>query len=306
MRHGHGAALRDLLFEQRNHRAVGAEHVPEPYRNKFCALAIHADRLNDHFTNAFGCAHDVGGIDGLIRGNLHKRFHAEFGGAARHVQRPENVVFYGLVRAGLHQGNMLVRRRVKDDLRAIAVEQIMHLSLVAHAADQNKQIKGGVFSLQLLFYIVGVVFVNVENNQPFGVMAGNLAAELASDRAAPARHEHGFIFDISHNLVEVDAYLLPSEEILYLHFAELGNGDLTVGELVNSGQNLDGKHTVLTAVDDLALRLFVDGGHGHEDFVRTVLFSQLRQLGGVSRNLYAADLFSELRRVVVRDTDGLI
>ena len=67
-----------------------------------------------------------------------------------------------------------------------------------------------------------------------------LTAELAADRAAAPRHEHDFIFDISHDFVEVDTYLLSAEQILNIDFAKFGHGHLTVRELINSRQNLDG------------------------------------------------------------------
>ena len=45
-------------------------------------------------------------------------------------------------------------------------------------------------SQQLLLDVVGIVFVNIHDNQTGGLVPGNLSAKLAADGAAAARYQH--------------------------------------------------------------------------------------------------------------------
>ena len=82
--------------------------------------------------------------------------------------------------------------------------------------------------LQLLLDVVGVVLIDVENNELRGMMRRYLPTKLAADRSAASRDEDGFILDVAYDLLDIDVHLFPAEQILYLHFAEIGNGHLSV------------------------------------------------------------------------------
>ncbi len=62
---GNGAALRYLLFKQRHHRAVRAEHVAESHRDK-ARLARLGHRLHYHLAKALARAHNTGGVNRLV------------------------------------------------------------------------------------------------------------------------------------------------------------------------------------------------------------------------------------------------
>ena len=156
-----GPAVFDLFFEKRNNRTVGTEHVAETHGDKF-RFGMFVHRLYDHFADTLGRPHDVGGIDGFIRGNLHKTFHAVFIGNFRQLICAADIVFHRLVRARFHQRHVLVRSRVEYDLRAVFIEHIVEFHAVAHTADQHEQIELRPRPLQLLFDIVSVVFINIE------------------------------------------------------------------------------------------------------------------------------------------------
>ena len=66
MRNRYGTAFGNLPFEQWNYRAVGAEHVAEAHGDKLCVFAVSAYRLNNHFADSLGRAHNVGRIDRLV------------------------------------------------------------------------------------------------------------------------------------------------------------------------------------------------------------------------------------------------
>ena len=63
---GYGAAFRYLLFEKRNNRAVGAEHVSEAHGDKLGVFTVLAYGLDYHFADALCGAHNVCGVYRLV------------------------------------------------------------------------------------------------------------------------------------------------------------------------------------------------------------------------------------------------
>ena len=103
MGYGYRTSLFDLLFENRNNGAVGAQYISEAYRHKFCLnileycsravfirilhalmgeelgdvlspprLNLTIEGLNNHFTKPLACSHDIRRIHRFIRGNQYE------------------------------------------------------------------------------------------------------------------------------------------------------------------------------------------------------------------------------------------
>ena len=201
VRNRNRTAFFNLLFKQRNYRAVRTEYVAKTYRYKVGIFAVFSNGLNNHLANALGRAHDIGGVDSLIRRDLHERFHVEFFRSSCKIERTEHVVFHCFVRARFHQRHVLVRSGVKDDLRTIFLEYVAHFRLIANTRNQRQQIEIGTMAFEFLFDLVRVVFVNIQNDQLRRIVRSDLTAKFATDRAAATRNKYYFPFDIPHNFV---------------------------------------------------------------------------------------------------------
>ena len=150
VRDGDGTALGDLLFEKRHDRAVAAQHVAEAHSHKLrahiarravlrargvnaqardapCLARLYAPvkALHHHLAQALGRAHDVGGVDRLVRRDEHKAPAPVRHGGIRGLICAEDVVFYRLAGAVLHERDMLVRRRVEHQLRPVLCEHLL-------------------------------------------------------------------------------------------------------------------------------------------------------------------------------------
>ena len=146
IRHADWAARFDLLLEERDDGAIGAEDVAETDRDEFrpagrldvrhgdivvveerklrnaAFLRVFVQCLDNHFAEAFGGAHDVGRIDGFVRRDEQEAFRAvEHGGVAGLVCA-EDVVLDAFAGGVLHERHMLVCRSVEDDIRTVVVE----------------------------------------------------------------------------------------------------------------------------------------------------------------------------------------
>ena len=116
---------------------------------------------------------------------------------------------------------MLVRRRVEEHLRAVALEDLAHLRLVARVGEHRD--RGGVVALvdQLALDLEQRRLALVDEHEPGRAEPGELAAELRADRAAGAGDEHRLVLDVGRDEPEVDLDLLAAEHVLDLHRPDL-------------------------------------------------------------------------------------
>ncbi len=129
MRHGHGAAGGDLLHEQRDHAAGGAQDVAEADDGR--AHRALAGGVKEHdLRGALRRSHDAGRIDGLVARDEHETLDVVADADLGQVARGQRVVAEILERILFAQRDVLVRRRVQNDLRPRARNQIFqHLGV---------------------------------------------------------------------------------------------------------------------------------------------------------------------------------
>ena len=98
---------------------------------------------------------------------------------------------------------MLVSRRVEDEVRPVMPNHPIHPAGIAHGADEYFQIQLREVAPKLLLDVIGIVLVNVENNQHFRLGSRNLTAQLAADASAAAGDQYGFSVDIAENFLQI-------------------------------------------------------------------------------------------------------
>ena len=108
-----------------------------------------------------------------------------------------------------------------------------------------------MLSFQLLLNFVGIILINIKNNQLLWLMACNLAAQLTSDGAASPCYQNGFPFQITENLFHIYFYRFPSQQILDSNLLHLGHRHLSAYHLVHTGKGLDFTSCLLTDIQDI-------------------------------------------------------
>ena len=206
---GHRPAFCDLLLEERDHAAVAAQHVSEPDGHEVgVGLAVH--HLHYHLAQTLGRAHDIGRVHGLVGRDKDEFFNPGCCRSLRYFIGSFNVVFDRLVRAVLHERHMFMRGGVEDDIRMIFLHDALHASCVAHGSDQRHQVELRTCPLQLLLDGVGVVLIDIEDDQHPRIRLGDLPAELAADGTAAARHQDGLSFQGRQDLFVI--YFYPGRD----------------------------------------------------------------------------------------------
>ena len=307
MRDRDGCAALDLAAEERDHRAVGAEHIAEARGDKLGVVGVLRLVLDDHLAGALGGAHDVGGIDRLVGGDHHEFVRLVIFGERRHIKGAEDVVLDRFLRHGFHQRHVLVRRRVKDHLRTVLTEDGFDLVVVAHRGDECHKIERiAVFEPQLLLDVIGVVFVNIDDNDLLGVVFGDLAHQLAADGAAAAGDHADLAADKCGDLLTVKLDGLSAEQVFDLDLLclreQLG-GVVVKKQLAEVGHHLDGTFGSGAVVEDLALLLLLAGRDGDDDRIDIALRTDARYLRTDADDLYALESGVKLGGIVVHHTD---
>ena len=88
---------------------------------------------------------------------------------------------------------MLVGGGVEHHFGAVVSEELAHPLPIPDGGNFYRQVQPpAVFVQQFLLDVVGVVFIDVHNDQPAGAVLDNLAAEFGADGTAAAGDHDGF------------------------------------------------------------------------------------------------------------------
>ena len=199
---------------------------------------------------------------------------------------------------------MLVRRRVEEHLRAIALEDLAQLRPVTGIRKHRD--RGGVVALvdELALDLEQRRLALVEQYQARRSEPGELAAELRADRAAGARDEDRLALDVGRDEPEVDLDLLTTEHIFDLNRPDLcSEVEVTRDQLVQARQRLDRDLFGQARLDDLLAHAPRCRRDRDQHLVRLVVAQQVLKLVGRAEHLDAVDAVAPLARIVVDETD---
>ena len=268
---GHWTAFCDLLLEERDDGAVGAEDVTEADRDEVGLRVLPVHHLDDYLTDTLRGTHDVRRVHSLIRGDQDEALHAGVGRGTGGLEGTHDVVLDRFVRAHLHERYVLVRRRMEDHVRLILLHHAADTVRVPAGADQGHEVQLRVLHEELLLDAVRVVLVDVEDDELLRLVARDLAAELRADRSATAGDEDGLPLDHAEDFFVVDLDRFPTEEVEDVDVAELADADFAVHELVDARDSLQLTATLLTDIEDLRALFGGCGRDRVDDFRDLVL-----------------------------------
>ena len=178
---GHRTALRDLLLEERDDGAVGAEDVTEADRDEVGLRVLPVHHLDDHLTDTLRGTHDVRRVHSLIRGDQDEALHAGVGCGTGGLQGAHDVILDRFVWAHLHERYVLMCGRMEDHVRLILLHHAADTVRVPAGADEGHEVQLRVLHDELLLDAVRVVLIDVEDDELLRLVACDLTAELRAD-----------------------------------------------------------------------------------------------------------------------------
>ena len=101
-------------------------------------------------------------------------------------------------------------RCMVDNVRTISAEDILDTFRIAYRSDQHHQIQCRILADQLLLDFIGIILINIYDDQLFRLMPGNLPAQLASDGSATTGDQYDLILHIVQDFFRIDLYGISS------------------------------------------------------------------------------------------------
>ena len=110
----------------------------EELRNLVCfaLFDLGVKTLNDHLTQTLRGAHDIGGIDCLVRRDQDETLAPVYHGRIGGLVGADRIVLDGFVGTVLHERNMLVGRCMVDNLGPIVLKYAEDPAAVPDGTDQ--------------------------------------------------------------------------------------------------------------------------------------------------------------------------
>jgi len=335
--HRDGAALLDLLPEDGDHRAVGAQDVAEADCHELgldiaedlsravliracltqmgkqlrnlggaAGLDLGVEGLDDHLTETLTGAHDVGGIHGLVGGDEDKALAAvDHGGVGRFIGA-DGVVLNGLTGAVFHEGDVLVGRGVVDNLGMVLLKDLEDTAAVADGADQGHKVQVRILFPQFQLDGVGVVFIDIEDDELLRMMTGHLAAEFRADASPTACDEDNLAVDEVINFMKVRGDGLTSQKVLDGDILEFRNGDLAGNKLIVPGEHLHLAAGLVADAEDLLSVFPRHAWDGEEDLRDMILLDILEDRLSPTHDGDTLDGTVPFVLVIVDNTDGFV
>lgn len=302
---GHRTTLRDLLLEERDDRAVGAEDVTEADRDEVGLRVLPVHHLYDHLTDTLRGTHDVRRVHGLIRGDQDEALHAGVGCGTGGLQGAHDVVLDRFVRAHLHERHVLMCGRMENHVRLILLHHAADAVRVPAGADEGHEVQLRVLHEELLLDAVRIVLVNVEDDELLRLVACDLTAELGADGSATASDEDGLPLDHAEDFFVVDLDRFTAEEVEDVDVAELADADFAVDELVDARDGFQLTATLLTDVEDLRALCSGRGRDRIDDFRDLVLLYGTENVVSGADDRDAVEDAALLVQVVVDQADRI-
>ena len=105
---------------------------------------------------------------------------------------------------------MLMGRCMVDDVRTISAEDILDAFRIADRSDQHYQIQCRIFTDQFLLDRIGVVLIDIDDDQLLRLMTGDLPAEFTSDGSTTTGDQYDLILHIVQDFFRINLYGISS------------------------------------------------------------------------------------------------
>ena len=173
---------------------------------------------------------------------------------------------------------------------------------ISHRTNQHYQIQFRIIPLQLLLNVIGIIFINIKDDQLLGLMSCDLTAKLASNGTSPTGDQNYLSGYIPHDTLHLSVNGFSSQQILNLHIAELGDTDLSVHQLINTRQHLQLTACLTADIQqflNLSMRCRRNGDH---DLINMVFLCQSADILSITCYQNTSQILSNLARIIIHQT----
>ena len=200
---------------------------------------------------------------------------------------------------------MFVCCSVENQFRTILFKDGIDPFSISHRPDQNLQVHIRIFCKEFVLYIVGIVFIDIQDNQKSRIVQCHLSADFTSDGSSASCDQHGLALDIIHDFIHLKIDRLSSKQVLNLNLAEHGYTDFIVDQLIDSRENQDFTGCFLADIQQFLLAFSGYRRNRNYNFFDSIFLSIIRNHFFLSDNRYSLEICSLFCGIIVNNTGNL-
>ena len=155
---------------------------------------------------------------------------------------------------------------------------------------------------KLVLQIIGVVFIDIKNDDFLRMEIRDLPAQLRADRTAAACYQYGFPLQIPADLLHVQMNFITAKQIQNINITDRRTAFrfiVTLKKLIQSRQSFEPASRFGTDAQDILLILFICIGNGKENLINIVANSHSGNAFPAADHLDAMNPGSALGTIVV-------
>ena len=197
--------------------------------------------------------------------------------------------------------DVLVRGGVVDDLGRAFVDDAHRPVGVAEVRDVRLELEARERGPELVLDVEDPVFAPPEKDEETRARSRDLAAQLAPDRAAGARHEHHLPRERFPRRGEIEIDGLPSHEILDPDIPDLLYVNVPLENLHDAGDDLEREPRFPAVLDDASHEISGGARDREDDLVHGPARRDAFELDRSPENGQSEDLLLRETRIVVEE-----
>ena len=215
------------------------------------------------------------------------------------------IVLDCLTWACLHKWYMLMCSCMINNVWLVCFKYIINLSGIAHGTDQYHQIQMWIFGTKLLFNVVGIVLIDIEDHQSFRRVGCDLTAKLTSDGTAATSYQNGFSTDVTENLIHIYFDRFSSKKVFHCHVFHFAEGHFSGDELIHTWKNLHFTFAFLADVQDISSLCRTCTWNCQKYLVDFIFLCTCENVITTAYNGHTLHITSPFIRVIVNNTTNL-
>ena len=187
----------------------------------------------------------------------------------------------------------------------VCFKYIINLSGITHGTDQYYQIQMGIFGTKLLFNVVGIILIYIEDHQSLRRMGCNLTAKLTTDRTAATSYQNGFSTDVAKNLIHIYFDRFSSKKVFHCHIFHFAERHLSGDELIHTWKNLHFTFGFFTDVQDISSLCRTCAWNCQKDLIDFIFLCTCENVITTAYNGHTLHIASPFVGVIVNNTADL-
>ena len=155
---GERPAQCDLLAEDGDNTAPAAQDIAKPNDDEAGRRVALGSTLHQQLGHAFSSSHNRGRVHRFVRGDQYETAHGCLSRSLDKVSSAKDIVGHCLINILLHEGNVLICRGMKHDLRPVPIKDPLNLRRVPNVSDYGAKRQIGEGPAQLPLNLENAMF----------------------------------------------------------------------------------------------------------------------------------------------------